>query len=163
MPTYEELLLERQLCFALHAASRAVVREYAPHLAELGLTYPQYVTMLALWGDPDEPRTVGHLGAELQMDSGTLTPLLKRLEREGLVTRSRDTEDERRVHVRLTARGLALRDRARPVPHAVGARLGMTVEDGRALRDQLDRLLAALERAERRSGRHGAGDDPSDT
>lgn len=144
-PIDEDLLLERQLCFALHAATRAVVREYGPHLAELGLTYPQYVTMLALWGSPDEARTVGRLGAQLQMDNGTLTPLLKRLERDGLVTRSRDTEDERRVHVRLTERGRALRERARPVPHAVGSRLGMSIDEARTLKEQLERLVATLD------------------
>ena len=146
-PGYDDLLLDRQLCFALHAASRAVVREYTPVLGELGLTYPQYVTMMALWERPDAARTVGELGEIVQMDSGTLTPLLKRLERDGLVARSRDTADERRVNVRLTPEGVALRDRAVGVPRAVGSRFGMTLEEGRQLKLQLERLTAALDAA----------------
>jgi len=141
---YDDLLLDRQLCFALHAASRAVVREYTPLLSELGLTYPQYVTMMVLWAAPDRPHTVGELGEAVQMDSGTLTPLLKRLERDGLVTRSRDQADERRVNVELTDAGVALRDRAATVPRAMAARFGMTLEEARQLKAQLERLTSTL-------------------
>jgi len=141
---YDDLLLDRQLCFALHAASRAVVREYTPLLAELGLTYPQYVTMMAMWQEPARARTVGELGELVQMDSGTLTPLLKRLEREGLVTRERDSADERRVNVTLTDAGRALRDRAVSVPRAIGTRFGMTLEEMRELKARLERLTATL-------------------
>ena len=141
---YDDLLLDRQLCFALHAASRAVVREYTPLLGELGLTYPQYVTMMVLWRDPARSHAVGELGDAVQMDSGTLTPLLKRLEREGLVTRTRDHADERRVNVSLTDGGLALRDRAAGVPRAMAKRFGLTVDEIRTLKDQLERLSATL-------------------
>ena len=105
MAGYPQLDLDRQLCFALYTASRAVVRIYAPLLEDAGLTYPQYVTMLVLWEDPDRPRSIGELGERLHLDSGTLTPLLKRLASMGYVTRSRDAEDERRVLVTLTADG----------------------------------------------------------
>jgi len=141
---YDDLLLDRQLCFALHAASRAVVREYTPLLGDLGLTYPQYVTMMALWQDPERQHTVGELGDAVQMDSGTLTPLLKRLERDGLVTRTRDQADERRVNVKLTDAGLALRDRAASVPRAMATRFGLPLEEIRALKAQLERLTSTL-------------------
>ena len=145
MAGYPQLELDRQLCFALYAASRAVVRAYAPLLEDAGLTYPQYVTMLVLWEDPGRPRSIGELGERLYLDSGTLTPLLKRLAAMGYLTRSRDAEDERRVLVRLTAEGLALRDRLAAVPESFLACLGMDVADASALRDQLTELAASLE------------------
>src|ERR1700758_4734433 len=118
MAGYPQLELDRQLCFALYTASRAVVRAYAPLLEDAGLTYPQYVTMLVLWEDPGQPRSVGELGDRLPLDSGTLTPLLKRLAAMGYVTRSRDAEDERRVLVTVTAEGLARRERPAGLPAA---------------------------------------------
>jgi MarR family transcriptional regulator, organic hydroperoxide resistance regulator len=145
MTGYPQLELDRQLCFALYTASRAVVRTYAPLLEETGLTYPQYVTMLALWQDPDQPRSVGELGERLHLDSGTLTPLLKRLASMGYVTRSRDAGDERRVLVALTAEGLALRDRLAAVPESFFACLGMDVSEASALRDRLTALTTSLE------------------
>jgi MarR family transcriptional regulator, organic hydroperoxide resistance regulator len=145
MAGYPQLELDRQLCFALYTASRAVVRAYAPLLEDAGLTYPQYVTMLVLWEDPDQPRSIGELGERLHLDSGTLTPLLKRLASMGYLTRSRDAEDERRVLVTLTADGLALRDRLAAVPESFLACLGMDVPDASALRDQLTALAASLE------------------
>ena len=144
MDGYPQLELDNQLCFALYSASRAVVRAYAPLLDEAGLTYPQYVTMLVLWADPDRPRSVGELGERLQLDSGTLTPLLKRLSAMGYVTRSRDAEDERRVLVTVTADGLALRDRLAAVPESFLACLGMDVAEACTLRDQLTALTASL-------------------
>jgi DNA-binding MarR family transcriptional regulator len=129
----------------LYTASRAVVRAYAPLLEDAGLTYPQYVTMLVLWEDPGQPRSIGELGDRLHLDSGTLTPLLKRLAAMGYVTRSRDAEDERRVLVTVTADGLALRDRLAAVPGSFLACLGMDVADASALRDQLTALTAFLE------------------
>jgi DNA-binding MarR family transcriptional regulator len=102
MASHPEQELDLQLCFALYSASRAVTRTYAPLLAEAGLTYPQYVTLLALWEDPARSRSVGELGERLHLDSGTLTPLLKRLAGLGYVTRARDASDERRVLVTLT-------------------------------------------------------------
>jgi DNA-binding MarR family transcriptional regulator len=145
MAGYPQLELDRQLCFALYTASRAVVRTYAPLLEDAGLTYPQYVTMLVLWEDPDRPRSVGELGERLHLDSGTLTPLLKRLTAMGYVTRSRDAEDERRVLVRLTPEGLALRDTLAAVPESFLSCLGMDIPGARALRDQLASLTASLE------------------
>jgi DNA-binding MarR family transcriptional regulator len=149
MAGYPQLELDRQLCFALYTASRAVARSYAPLLEDAGLTYPQYVTMLVLWEDPERPRSIGELGERLYLDSGTLTPLLKRLAAMGYLTRSRDAEDERRVLVRLTAEGLALRDRLAAVPESFLACLGMDVADASALRDKLTELAASLEAAPR--------------
>jgi DNA-binding MarR family transcriptional regulator len=145
MAGYPQLELDRQLCFALYTASRAVVRSYAPLLEDVGLTYPQYVTMLALWEDPGQPRSVGELGERLHLDSGTLTPLLKRLAAMGYVTRSRDAEDERRVLLMVTAEGLALRERLAAVPESLLACLGLDVADASALRDKLTALTASLE------------------
>ena len=149
MAGYPQLELDRQLCFALYTASRAVVRAYAPLLEDAGLTYPQYVTMLVLWEDQDRPRSIGELGERLQLDSGTLTPLLKRLASMGYLNRSRDAEDERRVLVTLTGEGLALRDRLAAVPESFLACLGMDVADASALRDQLTELAASLEAGSR--------------
>jgi MarR family transcriptional regulator, organic hydroperoxide resistance regulator len=145
MSGYPQLELDRQLCFALYTASRAVVRTYAPLLEDAGLTYPQYITMLVLWEDPEQPRSVGELGERLHLDSGTLTPLLKRLTALGYVTRSRDAEDERRVLVTVTAEGLALRDRLAAVPASFLSCLNVDVAEASALRDQLTALTVALE------------------
>ena len=145
MAGYPQLELDRQLCFALYAASRAVVRAYAPLVGDAGLTYPQYVTMLVLWQDPGQPRSVSELGERLHLDSGTLTPLLKRLASTGYVTRSRDAADERRVLVALTAEGLALRDRLAAVPESFLGCLGIDAPEVGALRDQLTALTASLE------------------
>jgi DNA-binding MarR family transcriptional regulator len=145
MAGYPQLELDRQLCFALYTASRAVVRAYGPLLEASGLTYPQYITMLVLWEDPERSRPVGELGERLHLDSGTLTPLLKRLAALGYVTRSRDTADERRVLVTLTPEGLALRDELSAVPEALLACLGMPAGDAGALRDRLTALTASLE------------------
>jgi DNA-binding MarR family transcriptional regulator len=139
-----ELELDNQLCFALYDASRAVVRAYGPLLGELGLTYPQYVTMLVLW-QADRPLAMGDLGARLHLDSGTLTPLVKRLARLGLVERQRDPDDERRVLVSLSVQGEALRQRATGVPGRIFSRLGLDVDTARALRDDLARIVDALE------------------
>jgi DNA-binding MarR family transcriptional regulator len=137
---------EDQLCFALYTASRLVIRSYGPLLAELGLTYPQYLTMLALW-DADEPKTVGELGGRLHLDSGTLTPLLKRLEGAGLVTRSRDGADERRVHIGLTPAGAALRGAACDIPARMLQHYGGDPSQAVGLKEVLDQLIAALESA----------------
>ena len=104
------LPLDRQLCFALYSASLAMTRLYKPLLADVGLTYPQYLVMLVLW--QRDALSVGDLGHEVQLDSGTLTPLLKRLEAAGLLTRQRDAADERRVRLHLTSAGHALKQRA---------------------------------------------------
>ena len=144
---YEQLALDRQLCFALYAASRAVVRTYGPLLDAVGLTYPQYVALLALWDEPDRPVTVGQLGRCLHLDTGTLTPLLKRLEGLGYVRRTRDAADERRVLVELTADGLALRDQVAGVPGALLAESGLDLATAEELRRQLVDLTDHLEAA----------------
>jgi DNA-binding MarR family transcriptional regulator len=122
----DDLLLSEQACFALYSASRAVTDVYRPLLAELGLTYPQYLVLLALW--ESEPRTVRDVGAALALDYGTVSPLLKRLEAAGWVARRRDPRDERSVTVHLTDAGRALRSRAAHVPRTIGCALGL--DDG---------------------------------
>ncbi len=146
--TGSPLALDNQLCFALYSASRAVTRAYGPLLADLGLTYPQYVTMLALWERTD-PMSVGDLGTRLHLDSGTLTPLLKRLEQAGLVTRERDGRDERRVLVSLTAAGRQLRGKAENVPRQLFAESDLDPAELVALRDRLAELVDAMEPAAR--------------
>lgn len=142
--TPPQLQLDNQLCFALYRATRAVQRSYAPHLAELGLTYPQYLAMLVLW-EAREPLTVGALGERLHLDSGTLTPLLKRLQEAGLVERRRDDADERRVLITLTRRGRALRDRAKDVPEKVFGCYGFSIADAAALLGTLNGLSERVE------------------
>ncbi len=144
----ESLKLEHQLCFSLYTASRMVIRSYKPLLERLGLTYPQYLVMLVLWewalpehDQHPNARSVGELGERLRLDSGTLTPLLKRLELSGLVRRTRSTEDERRVELSLTAAGEALKERAYDIPQALVCALDVPVEDLIALRAQVDALL----------------------
>jgi MarR family transcriptional regulator, organic hydroperoxide resistance regulator len=138
-----QLELDNQLCFALYDASRAAVRAYGPLLVELGVTYPQYLTLLVLW-EAGGGLSVGEIGIRLHLDSGTLTPLLKRLEELGLVDRRRDPADERRVVVTLTERGAALRDEAAKIPARAFARYGLDVDAARALIAQLRTITAAL-------------------
>jgi DNA-binding MarR family transcriptional regulator len=142
-PPYPQLQLDQQLCFPLYAASRAVTRRYAELLSEVGLTYPQYLCLLALW-EADGPLTVSDLGRRLLLDSGTLTPLLKRLEALGHVRRSRDTVDERRVLVDVTEQGWTLRDRVADVPDRLAEGLGLSADEGRELRRLLDTVVAEL-------------------
>lgn len=117
MPGHDPLHLDSQLCFALYAASRAVTRAYGPLLEPLGVTYPQYLVLLVLWEEDDV--SVKRLGERLYLDSATLTPLLKRLEALGLVSRIRDVRDERRVHITLTAAGRKLRAKAAKIPGCI--------------------------------------------
>ena len=123
------LCLDEQLCFAVYTASRALTRAYGPLLEPLGLTYPQYLTLLVLW--EEDGVSVKRLGDRLALDSGTLTPLLKRLEQQGFVERRRSTEDERVVNVFLTASGKALRAKAKKVPLALACRAGFVVDDAK--------------------------------
>jgi DNA-binding MarR family transcriptional regulator len=145
------LALERQVCFALAVATRSVLAVYRPILEPLGLTHPQYLVMLALWGDA--PLSVKEIGGLLQLDSPTLSPLLKRLDAAGLITRNRKVEDERVVEVDLTQAGRALRSRAEQVPPAVINRLGMDVGRLDDLRVALTQVIDAARRA---------GADPAD-
>ena len=143
----DPLKLDKMLCFAVYAAEHAFTRFYKPRLDALGLTYPQYLVFLVLW--EDDGITVKTLGDKLFLDSGTITPLIKRLEARGLVRRQRDDEDERQVRIFLTPEGRALRSRAAAVPLAVGQALGGEPGAGDVLREGLkqlrERLDAALE------------------
>ena len=135
----DPLALDRQVCFALAAASRSVVALYRPILEPLGLTHPQYLVMLSLW--EKSPRRVGEIADALYLDSATLSPLLKRLQSAGLIERVRDSADERALHITLTPEGTALRKQAELVPGHVVARLGVPVRDLEDLRDRLNDLL----------------------
>ncbi|MFO8140635.1 MAG: MarR family transcriptional regulator [Marinobacter sp.] len=141
------LALDNQICFALYALNRAVTARYRPLLAELGLTYPQYLVMLVLWerGPDGEPARVSDVGARLRLDSGTLTPLLKRLQEQGLLTRQRQTDDERMVRVVLTEAGWQLRAKALQVPGRLVCGLGVEPHRLVALKQELRSLLAILE------------------
>ncbi|MEV1114357.1 MarR family transcriptional regulator [Actinosynnema sp. NPDC049800] len=140
----DPLDLERQVCFALSIASRNVVAVYRPLLEPMGLTHPQYLVMLALWGRA--PLSVKELSRLLALEPATLSPLLKRLETIGYVTRSRAAADERQLAVALTEEGAALRERALAIPPAVVERLGMSPDELRDLHAVLTRVIAATER-----------------
>jgi DNA-binding MarR family transcriptional regulator len=144
-PTADLLRLDLQLCFPLYATSNAITRAYRPLLEPLGLTYPQYLVMMVLW--ESAPLGVGAIGDRLFLDSGTLTPLLKRLEAQGRVRRRRDGSDERRVLVELTSSGRALKEAARKVPESLACRLLGSSVDPQRMREDLRRLLAILNRA----------------
>ena len=137
--------LDRQVCFALYSASRAATAVYRPVLDDLGLTYPQYLVMLVLW--ESEPRGVKDLGDELGLDSGTLSPLLKRLEALGLVERRRSGEDERRVAVHLTPAGSSLSTKASAIPQRLADAAGLSAAELEQLRLTLGKLTAALHNA----------------
>jgi DNA-binding MarR family transcriptional regulator len=134
--------LDRQVCFALYSASRAATAVYRPVLEDLGLTYPQYLVMLVLW--ESEPTGVKELGLDLGLDSGTLSPLLKRLEAMGLVERRRSAEDERRVAIHLTPAGRALSIKANAIPQRLAEAAGLSEVELEQLRSTLERLTAAL-------------------
>ena len=137
----DPLALERQVCFALAVASRNVIAVYRPLLEPMGLTHPQYLVMLALWGR--SPLSVKDLSGLLQLDPGTLSPLLKRLEAAGLVRRGRDGADERVLAVTLTDRGRALRAEAEKIPPAIVERLGMDIAELQDMHVALTRLITA--------------------
>ncbi|WP_418956907.1 MarR family winged helix-turn-helix transcriptional regulator [Streptomyces tritici] len=137
------LRLDHQICFSLHAATRAFNGIYRDALKDLGLTYPQYLVMLVLWEHGELP--VKGIGERLRLDSGTLSPLLKRLEAAGYVERRRSAADERSVTARPTDAGLALRERALGVPRRIAAATGLPLEEIRELRDRLHALSARLD------------------
>lgn len=136
------LRLSRQLCFSLYAASHAIMRAYRPLLEPLGVTYSQYLVLLVLW-DRDG-RSLTEIGTEIGLDSGTLTPLLKRMEGAGLVTRTRERDDERRIVVALTARGRGLRSEAEGIPSALACSMRLDREEIHALKLGVDRLREGL-------------------
>ena len=136
----DPLALERQVCFALSVATRSVLSVYRPILERMGLTHPQYLVMLALWGHPPsspQPLSVKQIAALLQMDSATLSPMLKRLQALGFITRLRSATDERTMHIELTTKGRTLRRQALKIPPAVVERLGVDL-------DELEHLHAVL-------------------
>ena len=138
------LALDNQLCFALYSASLAMTKTYKPLLDKLGLTYPQYLVMLVLW--QDDGLLVKTIGEKLFLDSGTLTPLLKRLEASGLIVRARDTEDERQVRITLTREGRALKRRAQDIPQQVLCASGQSEQAVTGLRAQLALIRDGLVR-----------------
>ncbi|MGE6791967.1 MarR family winged helix-turn-helix transcriptional regulator [Pseudomonas guineae] len=143
----EGLQLDNQLCFKLYAASRAVIRAYKPMLDKLGLTYPQYLAMLVLWEWQQQPPalpTIKALGERLLLDSGTLTPLLKRLELQGLLQRKRSASDEREVHLALTSSGCALREQVLPLKNQLLCERTVDLDAVTALRNQVGVLLDQL-------------------
>ena len=134
-----QLMLDSQLCFPLYAAARKVVNQYTPVLKPLGLTYTQYIVCLALWETGEA--TIGELGHRLYLDCGTLTPLLKKMEEQGWIRRSRSREDERVVHVSVTEAGWALREAAKEVPFRVGACIPLAADEALELYRLLRKLL----------------------
>ena len=148
-PEIDPLALEQQVCFALSITNRAVLAVYRPLLEPLGLTHPQYLVMLTLWdhqkasSEQRKPLSVKEIAATLQMDSATLSPMLKRLETLGLITRTRNAADERSTDVKLTDSGTALRRRALKIPPAVVARLGVELDELQHLHQVLTRINSA--------------------
>ncbi|MCQ2534765.1 MAG: MarR family transcriptional regulator [Clostridia bacterium] len=143
MDKYDALKLENQLCFPLYACSKAVIRSYKPFLDELELTYTQYIAMMVLW--EKKSISVKELGEYLYLDSGTLTPLLKTLEKKNYVKRERSSEDERVLKVSVTDQGIKLRDKAVEVPAKMGSCIGIDGEEAQALYKILYKLLGSLD------------------
>ena len=142
MSDYDPLLLQNQLCFPLYACSKEIVRRYDPLLKPLDLTYTQYIVMMVLW--EHDSVSVSALGRELWLDSGTLTPVLKKLESKGYVSRDRSPDDERSVIISLTAEGRALREKAKTVPEAMGSCVRLTAEEAMQLHNLLYKVLAGI-------------------
>lgn len=142
MHEYEILKLENQLCFPLYAAAKEVVRKYTPFLEAIGLTYTQYIAMMVLW--EQQELSVKELGQYLYLDSGTLTPLLKKLERSGLIRRTRSSEDERVVTISITEQGKKLREAAKDIPSQMGRCISLEAEEATTLYALLYKLLGQL-------------------
>ncbi|RXZ79012.1 MarR family transcriptional regulator [Paenibacillaceae bacterium] len=136
------LNLENQLCFAFYACSREMLKLYRPILSELGITYTQYITLLVLW--ENDGITVKELGKRLYLDSGTLTPLLKKLQALELITRTRDKADERNVVIELTDKGQAMKEQAKAVPGSLLSNLDMDMEEIMSLRSQIHKLMSKI-------------------
>lgn len=136
---YDSLKLENQICFPLYAASKELIKQYKPFLDEIGLTYTQYIAMMLLW--ESKTLTVKEMGDRLYLDSGTLTPLLKKLEAKGLVTRTRSTRDERNLNVTVTEEGEQLRERAVSVPEKIARCSQLTPEEAMTLYRILYKML----------------------
>ncbi len=143
MDKYEVLKLENQICFPLYACSKEIVKRYTPFLEEIDLTYTQYITMMVLWEHTE--MNVKELGKYLYLDSGTLTPVLKKLEQKGYVTRKRDTRDERVLNVAVTEVGMQLREKAVEVPAKIGSCVSLDTEDAKKLHEVLHKLMKNFE------------------
>lgn len=139
---YEALKLDNQLCFALYACSREITKLYKPVLDKLGLTYTQYISLLVLW--EKDNITIKEMGVKLHLDSGTLTPLLKKLECMELVNRSRDIVDERKVYVKLTDKGVELKKLAVDIPNKILCSTGLTLQSAELLKENITSLLLSL-------------------
>lgn len=150
MSNDEFLKLDNQLCFALYACSRSLTRLYRPLLSKLGITYPQYLVLMVLW--EDKKQSVSTLGERLLLDSGTLTPLLKRMEKNGLVQRIRSREDERKVFVQLTDNGEKLKIQAYAVPKQMFCNSGLTMEEFVRVKGDLEALLKKIRTQAEMSG-----------
>ena len=146
MEKYDSLKIENQVCFPLYAVSKEVIRQYKPFLDKLDLTYTQYITMMVLWDKRNI--SVKSLGEILFLDSGTLTPLLKKLESKGYLTRNRSTDDERNLDVRVTEEGLALRDKALEIPQNVSKCIKIDKEEAIVLYKTLHKILSGFETEE---------------
>ena len=143
--TYEQLKLENQLCFPVYAASRLILREYQPHLEKLGITYPQYLVLMLLW--ETDGRTVNEIAQRLILNTNTVTPILKRMEAQGLISRRRAKDDERRVIISLTSNGVQLREEAARIPERLVEGLvteEMKLEDLHRLKEQLYAMIRFL-------------------
>ena len=140
--TQDFLLLDKQLCFPLYAASRLVTRLYQPLLAPLGITYTQYIILMILW--QDAPCTISHIGKRALLNSNTLTPLLKRLEQEGFITRTRAQNDERIVNIALTPKGSTLKEKCSCIPHEMLKSIQITQDEYLSLKSTLDKLIIRL-------------------
>jgi DNA-binding MarR family transcriptional regulator len=146
MSQHDLLLLENQLCFPLYATSRLVTRMYQPLLEPLGLTYPQYIVLMILWANA--PCSVSKIGTLAQLASNTLTPLLKRLEQQGLITRERDPDDERKVTIAPTGAGWAIKNRCAEIPLTLCERIDYPQEELLELKKQLEKLMRHLQAQE---------------
>ncbi len=144
-PAADLLKIDHLLCFALYSAGHAFTRLYKPLLDPLGLTYPQFLVMIALW--ENDGRTVSEIGDKLLLESSTLTPLLKRLEAASLIKRTRDTDDERVVRITLTRQGAALKDKAATIPEAIGCATSLTIGDVKKLASEITALRRKLQTA----------------
>lgn len=139
---YDSLKLKNQLCFPLYACSKEIIKKYKPFLDPLGLTYTQYITFMVLWEENNI--TVKALGDKLYLDSGTLTPLLKKMEVQGFVTRKRGSHDERNVYIRLTEKGTALREKALPIPQQIGNCVDLSEQEAILFQKTLNKILKQL-------------------
>ena len=136
---YDKLKLENQLCFPLYACSKEIIRKFKPFLDPLGLTYTQYIALMALW--EEDNLTVKSLGEKLYLDSGTLTPLLKKMESQNLIKRTRSSSDERNVYIKLTEDGQRLKDSAAVIPDQIGSCISLTGEEAMLLHQTLHKIL----------------------